>query len=279
MEAKEFYDHYPERRLDSSKFDNGRLLFVSGSKGMAGSAILNIIGAKSVGTAYIHSLLEGSIYPIVALDQPTAVYHVDESDDPSFIDKLDLYTKVDAIAIGSGLNNNPHARDYFVHILKYFHGPIIVDAYGLDLLKEDESLYSLNDNLILTPHIGEFSRMINVTKEDVLKDKLAIARYFALSKNVTLVLKGPQTLVVSGGARIYQNDSGNEALAQAGSGDVLSGMIAGLCAIYEDPYQAAIDAVWLHGHIADMHVKNHSKEIFDLKTYPQYADMFFKART
>ena len=84
--------------------------------------------------------------------------------------------------------------------------------------------------------------------------------------------------MVSKEGQVYENDTGNESLSRAGSGDVLTGMIAGLCAIYDDPYQAVIDAVWLHGHIADMHVKDHSREIFDLKTYPVYADMFFKER-
>ncbi|MBO7698959.1 MAG: NAD(P)H-hydrate dehydratase [Erysipelotrichaceae bacterium] len=278
MDEKDFYDHYPVRRADSNKFDNGRVLLVSGSKGMAGSAILNIIGAKSVGTGYIHSLLDETIYPIVAADQVTTVYHPDDLSDPNFIDNLDLYSRVDAIAIGSGLNNNPHGKDYLIHILENFNKPIIVDAYGLDLLTKDESLYSKNNNLILTPHVGEFARMINSTKEYVLKDGLAAARYFAVSKKTILVLKGPHTLVVSPGGEVYENDTGNEALAQAGSGDVLAGMITGLCSIYKDPYQAAVDAVWLHGHVADMHAKDHSKEIFDLKTYPQYTDMFFKER-
>ncbi|MBQ1508530.1 MAG: hypothetical protein IIZ47_03840, partial [Erysipelotrichaceae bacterium] len=88
-------------------------------------------------------------------------------------------------------------------------------------------------------------------------------------------LKGPGTLIVSPDERVTVNNSGNEALARAGSGDVLTGMITGLCALYSDPYQATVDAVWLHGHLADEAVKEHSKEIFDLTEYPRYADRFF----
>ena len=278
MDKKEFMSHYPFRKADSNKFDNGHLLLVSGSKGMAGSAILNIVGARSVGAAYVHAVTEESIYPIIASNQITTVYHVDDLSDPELIDNLDLYSRVDAIAIGSGLNNNPNALEYFTQILENFRGPIIVDAYALDLLSENDRLFSLNDNLILTPHLGEFARMNHSSTREILKDKQGLARYYALSKNVTLVLKGPNTLVVSPGGMMYVNDTGNETLAQAGSGDVLTGMIAGMCALYDDPYQAAIDAVWLHGHLADMHIKSHSKEIFDLCTYPQYADMFFKDR-
>ena len=277
MPEDNFLDHFPTRNENSNKYDNGHLLLVAGSKGMAGSAILNIVGANSVGTGYVRCLAEKDIYPIVAGEEITTVYHVDDLGDPDFIDHLDLYSRVKAIAFGSGLNNNPHARDYLVSILKNFDGPIIVDAYGLDLLGEDESLYSLNNNLILTPHLGEFARMNHVSKQDILKDKVGLARYFAISHNVTLVLKGPKTIVVKND-ELYENHTGNEALARAGSGDVLTGMIAGLCSRYDDPYQATVDAVWLHGHIADMHAKDHSKEIFDLKTYPQYADRFFKER-
>jgi len=279
MDEKEFFNNYPARRAYSSKFENGHLLFVSGSKGMAGSAILNIIGACSVGTGYIRCLLSEEIYPIVAAEEITAVYHVDDLKDPYFIDHLDLYSRVKAIAIGSGLNNNPHARNYLVSILKNFNGPVVVDAYGLDLLSQDKSLYSLNSNLILTPHLGEFARMIHTSKEDIMKDREAVARYFAFTNKVTLVLKGPDSLVVSPDGEIYKNDSGNEALARAGSGDVLTGMIAGLCSRYDDPFKATVDAVWLHGHIADMYAQDHSREIFDLKTYPEYADRFFKEGT
>ena len=278
MDEKEFLEHYPFRKADSHKFDNGRILLISGSKGMAGAAILNIIGATSVGTGYIHSLVEETIYPIVASNQIETVYHVDDLTNSLFVDNLDLYDKIDAIGFGSGLNNHPFAKDYLKQILTNFKKPVIVDAYGLSLLANDDSLYTLNDNLIITPHMGEFMKLTGFDKSVIEADKINIARKFASDHNLTLVLKGPKTLVICKDKTIYENNSGNACLAKAGSGDVLTGMITGMCALYKNnPHQAVIDAVWLHGHIGDMHAKTHSKQIFDLKTYPQYADMFLRS--
>lgn len=271
-----FSNNFPYRNRNSNKFDNGRVLFFSGSEGMAGACILNIIGANSVGIGYCHVLLPESIYPIVGSNQIDCIYHVDKLNRSDYINELNLYEKVDAISVGSGLNNHPFAKEYFKHILDNFKGPIIVDAYGLTMLSEDEDLYKLNQNLILTPHMGEFSRLCKLSVEDINKDKVNIATNFAVKNHVILVLKGPQTLVVSKDGQVFINETGNEVLARAGSGDVLNGMICGMCARYKNTLDAVKDGVWLHGHIADMYVKDHSKEILNFNIYPEYADKFLR---
>ena len=277
MNKKQFFSHYPIRKKDSNKFDNGRVLFISGSRGMAGAAILNIIGARSTGASYIHSLLPESIYPIVATNEITAVYHVDECNDKNYLKKSNLTEKVDSIALGSGLNNHPFAKEYLKEVLKA-KVPVVVDAYGLRLFAGDKNLYKKINTVIMTPHLGEFSALCNMSVAQIQKGRENIAVNFAKEHNVILVLKGPGTLVVSPAGQVYKNNSGNEALARAGSGDVLTGMIAGLCALYDDPYTATTDAVWLHGHLCDEMIRTHSKEIFDLRNYPQAADTFFSKR-
>ena len=276
MNKEDFIRRYPARRPDSSKFDNGRILLVSGSYGMAGAAILNIIGARSVGSSYIRCLLPASIYPIVAAREVTTVYHPDPLDDPDFLPSLDVLGKVDAIAFGSGLDLHPYRKEYLAYILRDFSGPVVVDAAAFRLFAEDESLYG-NSNIIMTPHLGEFAVLTGKSRSEILDDREAIARDFASKHNVTLVLKGPGTIVTDGG-RLYKNDSGNEALARAGSGDVLTGMICGLCSLYDDSFQAAIDGVWMHGYLCDETVKVHAKETFDLCHYVEYADVFFKQK-
>ena len=271
-----YFTNFHKRTASCNKYDNGNVLFISGSEGMAGAAILNIIGARSAGTGYIQSLLPENIYPIVAKNEITTVYHVDYLNNPSFIETINL-NKIDAIGIGSGLNNHPYGKNYLIYILNNFHKPIICDAYALQLLSEDESLYDLNNNLILTPHMGEFSRLTKLSIEEITSDKETIARDFSLKHHLTLVLKGPETIITNDKGMYHINESGNEVLSRAGSGDVLTGMICGLIPRYDDTFEAVRDGVYLHGHVADMYVKDHSKEVFDLKTYPHYADMFFSS--
>ena len=266
MDKYAFKDHYPFREKDSNKYDNGVVAFLSGSYGMAGAALFNLIGAKSAGASYIHSYLPASIYQIVAVNEMSAVYQ--PYDDASF-------RKAGAVCAGSGIDRLKYKKEYLEEMLKTVSVPFIIDAGGLRLLGEDRSLYSLNDKLILTPHLGEFSALTQMSIEEILADRERIAVSFARNKNVILILKGPQTLVVSPKGEVYMNMTGNPALAQAGSGDVLSGIICALCALYDDTYQACIDAVWLHGYLADLAINKHAAETFDLREYPVIADSFF----
>ncbi len=274
MNKDTFFKHYPRRKDDSNKFDNGRILIIGGSYGMAGSCIFNIIGANSVGSSYIDVYLPKDIYPIVASNQIGAIYHPNVFDDNSFID-LDAFKKAKAIAFGSGLSNLIDKEKYLELLLKEARVPLIIDAEGLNIISNHNNLLKLNDNIILTPHLGEFMRLTKLTKEEIENNKEEIAINYAKKNNVTLILKGHKTLVINNDGKFYQNNSGNSILARAGSGDVLTGMLTGLCAIYNDSRQACIDAVWLHGHLADEALKYYSKEFFDLSNYPFLANQFF----
>ncbi len=274
MDKYAFKDHYPFREKDSNKYDNGVVAFLSGSYGMAGAALFNLIGAKSAGASYIHSYLPASIYQIVAVNEMSAVYHPYDDSRKDIFDEAS-FRKAGAVCAGSGIDRLKYKKEYLEEMLKTVSVPFIIDAGGLRLLGEDRSLYSLNDKLILTPHLGEFSALTQLSIEEVLADRERIAVSFARNKNVILILKGPQTLVVSPKGEVYMNMTGNPALAQAGSGDVLSGIICALCALYDDTYQACIDAVWLHGYLADLAINKHAAETFDLREYPVIADSFF----
>ena len=274
MDKEEFFRHYPSRKKDSNKYDNGVLAFVSGSYGMAGAALFNLLGAGSVGASYIHSYLPHSIYPIVAAKENAAVYHPYDEKDGQLIRNASFH-KVKAIAFGSGTDNLPERMNYLKDLVEISEVPLIIDAQGLRLLSAAESLYEKGKTMILTPHLGEFSALCHMDTKEISREKEQIAVNFAKKNHVILVLKGPETLVIDTKGEIYRNDTGNCCLARAGSGDVLTGMIAGLCSLYEDPYQAAVDGVWLHGHLADEAMKSHSAEVFDLTSYPLLADRFF----
>ena len=275
MNAESFFSHYPFRKNDSDKFDNGVIAFLSGSYGMAGAAILNLIGARCTGASYIHSYLPASIYPVVAANEITTVYHPYDDTKEEIFDE-NSFRKVKAVALGSGINNLKYSENYLKQILSFVSVPVIIDAQGLRILSQNESFYSLSSKMILTPHLGEFSGLTGLSKEDILKDREGIAVSFAKEKGITLILKGPDTLIVSSEGKVTINNSGNAALAQAGSGDVLCGMVCGFCALYENTYQACVDAVWLHGHLADLYVQDHANHTLDLRDYPLLVESFFK---
>ena len=278
MDIDVFFSHYPARKSDSNKYDNGVVMFLSGSYGMAGAALFNLIGARSTGVSYIHSFLPEEIYPIVAANEVSAVYHPYDQDKEDLVEKIS-FRKTDSCAIGSGIDNLKYADRYLSDLLMKADMPVVIDAKGLKIMAENEKLYHEKCIKILTPHMGEFSILTHMSVKDIEKNKTETAVCFAKKNNVILVLKGKNTLVVSPFGEVYVNDSGNEALARAGSGDILTGMICGLCALYDDPYTAAEDAVWLHGHLCDMAMKHHSKEVFDLMMYPKLADEFFFDRS
>lgn len=278
MNKEKFFKNYPARDELSNKYDNGVCLFVSGSYGMAGAALFNLTGARSTGASYIHSYLPSSIYPIVAANEASAIYHPYEEDKKELFKEGGLPHKVKACAFGSGVNNLPYKKEYLKQLIELSDAPLIIDAEGLRILSENEEFYNYGKTLILTPHMGEFSSLCHMDIQTIEKNKTQIAVDFAKSHQVILVLKGHHTLVVSKDGEVYENLSGNAALARAGSGDVLTGIITGLCALYNDPYMAVKDGVWLHGHLADEALLHHSKEAFDLMLYPSLADEFFFKR-
>ena len=208
---------------------------------MAGALILNILGARSAGASYIEVLLPDSIYPIVASREITAVYHPGKD-----LSGLSSLKKVNAISFGSGMTNDPDKEENLEYVLKNTKQPLVIDAEGLRIYAEHPEWEGMRKDVILTPHLGEFSVMTGYSLKEIKEDRVTLAVNYAKEKGVILILKGPETLIVSPDERVTVNNSGNEALARAGSGDVLTGMVTGLCALYRDPYQAAADAGWLH---------------------------------
>ena len=135
--------------------------------------------------------------------------------------------------------------------------PVVIDADGINCLKDN--IYELEDKdrpLILTPHPGELARLLDLTAEQVQKDRINIARSFAEKTGAVILLKGVNTVIASPEGRIYVNPTGNTALAKAGTGDVLTGLIGGLLAQGISPFDAAVLGAYLHGLSADILVKS-----------------------
>ena len=270
-----FLKHYPKTKEDSYKGKSGRTLLIGGGWGMVGALGLNIIGAQSVGITYLNVGTDYSCYPILANRFLTSVFHTFNEEDYLKAIKP-LIDKNNSIGFGSGGVNLPAKKKILDLLLQFSSNPLILDAEAINLLARNYYVLNLTKSkVVLTPHIFEFSKMINMPIEQIEENKIKIAQEFSKKHNVVLVLKGVHTIVTSSDGRTYINQTGNQILARAGSGDLLTGMISGLSAMIKDTYLASVMAVWLAGYIADVAKTKYATCNFKLENFEDLLQQFF----
>lgn len=230
----------------SHKGDFGKVLVVAGSVGMAGAAMLCGKAAVKSGAGIVRFAVPAELFHILQIGVPEAICL-----ERNF-DEIDIH-QYEAITLGSGIGLNKSNIPVIKKVLNEYAGKLVLDADGLNCVMK----YSLYGNLrqsradiILTPHLGEAARLLEVESIDV-KDREKSAREIQEVFGKTVVMKGANTLVVDK-QRIYVNDTGNPGMATAGSGDVLSGIIAALAAQGYDGYTAAKIGVYVHGLAGDL---------------------------
>jgi NAD(P)H-hydrate epimerase len=158
-----------------------------------------------------------------------------------------------ALAIGPGLSTHPETSELVRELVSTVRVPMVVDADGINALAPKlETLAKAAAPVILTPHPGELSRLLGISREEVAQNRIPIAQKVATSFRVHLVLKGGRTLVVDPDGRVAINMTGNPGMATGGTGDVLTGLIAGLLAQGVNPGLAARAGVYLHGVAGDL---------------------------
>lgn len=230
----------PERNQNSNKGTFGKVLNVAGSKYMPGAAYLSSIAALKIGCGYCFLASDFSVIQAVSAQTQNIV----------FIPFKDLKKQLqisNVLAIGCGISTSLRAKNIFKTAINYAQQlPTVIDADGLNILAQEKKI-KLPDNVIITPHPAEAARLLQTKTENILKDTEKSARELTEKYNCVTVLKSHNTVVCSKEKEIYVNNTGNSALAKAGSGDVLTGMIAGLLAQKTDMFNAAKIGVYLHG--------------------------------
>lgn len=251
------------RSPDAHKGSVGDLLLIAGSRGKTGAAALAAqtglragAGLVTVATARsAQSLLINQTIPEVmteALDEleSGAISH-------AAIERALLLTKGrTVIALGPGLSSAEESTRGFVRefVAKRI-APLVIDADGLNALAPWPADLQGSDKLpiIITPHPGEMARLVGRTNAEVLEDRTGVARDFAIKHQVLTLLKGSRTIIAAPYGDVYVNPTGNAGMATAGSGDVLTGLIAGLLAQSPNaPFEATIAGVYLHGLAGDI---------------------------
>lgn len=275
MDEEKFFAHFPKKKENAYKGTYGKTLLIGGCFGMAGAVSLNIIGAKTVGAPYINCALPEEIYDIVSTQHITTVFHpFGHQTVLQVLEPLVEDTRV--CAFGSGCACMDRKNDVLDYVLQNCHAPIILDAAAIRLLKHNTwVLRFTNAPVILTPHLGEFADLINQPTAYIKDHKIECAMKFAQENKVIVVLKGPNTIAAFPNGEVYINETGNQALAQAGAGDLLTGILAGTLTFTTDVTSAVCMGIWLHGHLADLGIQKHSRQNFPLEQYPEIMDQLF----
>ena len=244
------------RASDSHKGDYGRVTVVAGSRGKAGAALLAGMGALRSGAGLVTVATPESCLTIVACMAPELMTDPLPEDEGSVstaaVERV-LELAQDVIACGPGLGRTREAAEFVRALVDRATVPLVLDADALTLLADDPGRLVGKDDrdVIITPHPGEMARLVGVPTDEVQANRLQIAGDFATTHGVYVVLKGHRTVIATPAGRVYINPTGNPGMATAGTGDLLTGMIAAWLAQLLDAEAACRLAVFLHGAAGD----------------------------
>jgi len=223
-----------------------------------GSIALSAKAALKTGCGLVTAFIPKCGYQILQIGIPEVMVITDVTEE--YISAIAFELKLKAIGIGPGMGLHPQTQKAFHDFLKANRTALVVDADALNILAHNPDwMYILPKKAILTPHLKELERLIGTWDSEEEKTQKTIA--FSLKHEVIIVMKGAPTQIFDGETS-YQNTTGNAALATAGSGDVLTGIIASLLAQSYEPIDAAILGVYLHGVTADLALPETGYESF-----------------
>jgi NAD(P)H-hydrate epimerase len=250
-------EHLTPRTPDSHKGDYGHVLVVAGSRGKTGAAHLAGVGALRSGAGLVTIATAASCQDVVAAMAPeymtVGLRETEAGLDPEGVDQL-LELARDVVAIGPGLGQSPGTQEFIKAFVDRATMPIVVDADGLNTFHSDPDRLMGREgrDVIITPHPGEMARLVGMSTDEVQASRLEIARNFAASHHLYVVLKGHRTLIATPDGKLFINPTGNPGMSTGGTGDVLTGMIAAWLAHLLDAEAACKVAVYLHGMAGDL---------------------------
>jgi NAD(P)H-hydrate epimerase len=240
--------HTKHRLTKGHKKTFGHVLVIAGSPGKVESGILCARAALHAGCGFVTAMIPSEGVAALLAGNPEIMYSTGS------LRELDL-SSFDAIAIGPGIGFSDEAVDNVHYLLQIYLGPLVIDADALSILGLNPDLLNLlNERHILTPHIGEFAR---IQKFSGNSEQQIFA--FAHAHSTNLILKSSPTLVSLPSGQQFVNTTGNDGMATAGSGDVLTGITAALCAQGYENGDAACLAVYVHGLAADIAIETQFK--------------------
>jgi NAD(P)H-hydrate epimerase len=251
---------FGSRSRDAHKGDLGHVLILGGSRGKTGAAAMAGLAALRAGAGLVTVASAESAIPVIAghamelMTEPLAETETGGISLRAFdYGRLSrLLERKTVLALGPGLGTHPDTVAFARRVWAEAELPLVVDADGLNALVGMDD-WTAPGPRILTPHPGEMARLTGLSAAEIQADRVAIARDFAMSRKVTLVLKGQRSLVAFPDGRVSVNPSGTPALATGGTGDILTGLLSGLYAQFPGcAGDAVAAAVWLHGRCGEL---------------------------
>lgn len=244
--SDDIFAFLPKRKNNSHKGTFGKVLAVCGSEGMSGAAMLSVSSVLKSGAGMVTAATYEDVIKNIVINTPEAMTLSLEGEryEKNLLAALE---KNDVLLLGCGISRREKAKEITGLLATISQKPMIIDADGINNLSVNINILNKKKApLILTPHTVEFSRMTGISPEEIEKNRLSLAKDFAKKYDVILVLKGADTIIAAPSGKVWISTIANSGLATAGSGDVLSGIIAGFLAQGAVPHIAAICGVYTH---------------------------------
>lgn len=254
IDKKQALDYLSKIPSNAHKGTKGTALIIGGSMGMVGAPMLSAKAAMRSGVGIVKVCLPKDIYPCAAPMLPEAVFAPMDGKNGFLCGddiKADLFEKVNSVLIGPGMGNNDNTLSAAIKAASLSKVPTVIDADGLNAISFETDILKSNTIVAVTPHPGEMSRLTGKSVAEIQKNRINIALDFAKEYQVITVLKGSYTVIACPSGKIYINTTGNAAMATAGSGDMLGGMITAFLANGISSEKAVVSAVCLHGAAGD----------------------------
>lgn len=227
----------------------GRILIMSGSQGKMGACILCARASMRAGAGLVTTHIPTCGYQIMQTSVPEAMTSMDHSD--RYLTGIPDLEPYDAVGIGPGIDRHIDTYEVVAQLLEKFRKPIVFDADAINIIADEQSfMKQLPEGSILTPHPGEFKRLVGFWNDDFerLEQQIAISKEY----KIYVVLKGAHTSISTPEGKVYFNSTGNPGMATGGSGDVLTGIITALLGQSYSPEVASVLGVYLHGLAGDI---------------------------
>lgn len=267
--------HIKKRKKESHKGNYGRVSLIGGSFGMSGSIYLSSTASLRMGSGLVYCLVPESIANVLSIKlDEVIVRRINKTKDffgySNFDEIMEKIKGSDVIGIGPGLGWDEGREKLIRNLLKNIEKSIVLDADGLNCISSDTEVLKKNNKLIITPHVGEMERLSKISKQDILDNSQKIAVDFSKKYKVTTVLKKSNTVVASPDGNFYINKTGNPGMATAGSGDVLTGIIAALAGQGYSNFDSAKLGVFIHGLAGDMAANKYGENSMTAKSIIEF---------
>ena len=238
------------------KGDFGHSLIIAGSIGKLGALLLATRACLKSGAGLVTAQVPGCGYNLVQQSIPEVMVIKDSGE--FFLESLIDVEKFSSIGIGPGINKKKITLKLINNLLENFKSPIVIDADAINIISENKVLLKkIPNNSILTPHVGEFRRLVGNWENDIERQNKL--RAFAIKNGFYVILKGPYTSIGCPCGKVFYNSSGNPGMATAGSGDILVGILTSLLSQKYSSKEAAIIGVYIHGLSGDLAQKKYGQ--------------------